>query len=94
MVVDQNAYPEFRLMPGSVFLYQASVDPDTLEEFEILDEIDNNDFMAAHGWDKEDAIIGNAHMTFSSLTNAFRLYITEIDNGFFVVDFTKHTWTK
>lgn len=48
--------------------------------------------MAALGWDKEDAIIGNAYLTFSSLTNAFRLYITEIDNGFFVVDFTRHTW--
>jgi hypothetical protein len=33
MVVDQNSYPEFRLRPGSVFLYRASVDPDTLEEF-------------------------------------------------------------
>jgi len=48
--------------------------------------------LAAHGWTNEDAIIGNAYMTFSSLTNAFRLYITEIDNGFFVIDFTRHSW--
>ena len=92
MVVDQNAYPEFKLMTGSVFLYSVSVDPDTLEEFELLDEIDNDDLQAAHGWDQDTAYIGNAYMTFSSLTNAFRLYITELNNGFFVVDFTRHGW--
>jgi len=31
MVVNQNAYPEFRILAGSVFLYRVSVNPDTLE---------------------------------------------------------------
>lgn len=92
MVVNQNAYPELKIMSGSVFLYRASVDPDTLEEFDFLDEIDNDDLQAAHGWNGDEANIANAYLTFSSLTNAFRLYITELNNGFFVVDFTRHTW--
>jgi hypothetical protein len=58
----------------------------------LLDEIDNDDLLAAHGWDNEEATIGNAYMTFSTFTDTFRLYITEIDHGFFVMDFTRHSW--
>jgi hypothetical protein len=47
--------------------------------------------MAAHGWTNDQAYIGNAHLVFSSNTNAYRLYVTEIDNGFFVLDFTRHS---
>jgi hypothetical protein len=52
LVVNQNPYPDLRINTGSVFLYRASVDPKTLEEFELLEEIDSNDFIAALGWDK------------------------------------------
>lgn len=30
MVVDQNAYPDYRISKGSIFLYRVSVNPDTL----------------------------------------------------------------
>jgi hypothetical protein len=50
MIVDQNPYPDYRLKAGSIFLYRASVNPDTTDEFDLLDEIDNDDLMAAHGW--------------------------------------------
>jgi hypothetical protein len=50
MVVDQNPYPDLKIMKGSVFLYRVSVNPDTLDEFDMLDEIDNDDLKAAHGW--------------------------------------------
>lgn len=31
MIVDQNPYPEYRLLKGSIFLYRASVNSDTYE---------------------------------------------------------------
>lgn len=92
MVVDQNPYPDLKLMKGSVFLYRVSVNPDTSDEFDFLDEIDNDDLKAAHGWNGDEAFIGNAYLTHSVLTDTFRLYITEINNGFFIVDFTRHSW--
>lgn len=92
MVVNQNPYPDYRLLKGSVFLYRASVDPDTLEEFEFLDEIDEDDLKTAHGWTQDQVYIGNAYLTHSTLTDTFRLYITEISNGLFIVDFTRHSW--
>lgn len=92
MVVNQNPYPDYKLLKGSVFLYRVSVNPDTLDEFDFFDEIDGDDLKAAHGWTGDDVYIGNAHMTHSALTDTFRLYITEINNGFFIVDFTRHTW--
>lgn len=45
--------------------------------------------MGAPGWTQDKAYLGNAHMLYSGNTDAYRLYITEVDNGFFVVDFTK-----
>ena len=92
MVVDQNPYPDLKLMKGSVFLYRVSVNPDTQDQFDLLDEIDNDDLKAAHGWNGDQAYIGNAYLTHSVLTDTFRMYITEINNGFFIVDFTRHNW--
>lgn len=54
-----------------------------------LDVIDSNDFMGCAGWTDDNAYLGNAHMIYSSNTEAYRLYITEINHGLFVVDFTK-----
>jgi hypothetical protein len=51
--------------------------------------IDSNDFYGCPGWTEEDAYLGNAHLVFSSDTNAYRLYITEANHGLFVVDFVK-----
>ena len=54
-----------------------------------LDIIDSNDFMGCPGWTQEKAYLGNSHMLYSANTDAYRLYITEIDHGIFVVDFIK-----
>ena len=51
--------------------------------------IDSNDFVGIGGWDEDKAYLGNAHMVYSSNTDAFRLYITEARYGFFIVDFVK-----
>lgn len=48
----------------------------------------SDDFVSVHGWDKDTAKLGNAHLIHSPVTKAFRLYITEITTGMFVVDFT------
>jgi len=42
----------------------------------------------AHGYKKDTVYIANAHLVFSNINNCYRLYITEVDNGLFVVDFT------
>lgn len=55
-----------------------------------LDYIDSNDFQDAHGWDFDSAYIGNAHLVYDELDNAYRLYLTEVGHGLFVMDF-KHT---
>jgi hypothetical protein len=52
-----------------------------------IDYIDSNDFQAAHGWDQESAYIGNAHLMFDSFDDVYRLYVTELYNGLFVLDF-------
>jgi FKBP-type peptidyl-prolyl cis-trans isomerase 2 len=43
----------------------------------------------AQGFGKEVAYIANAHLVFSPANNGtYRLYVTEVDGGLFVVDFT------
>lgn len=56
-----------------------------MEELEVIDE---NDLTNAFGYDKDKAYIGNSHLVYSSVNRCYRLYITEVNNGLFVVDFT------
>ena len=44
-----------------------------MNELEIFD---SNDFVGAHGWNEEEAYLGNANFVYSANTNAYRLYIT------------------
>lgn len=46
---------------------------------------------AAHGWDQEDAILGNSHLVYDSDDDAYRLYVTEVNHGLFVIEFN-HTF--
>ena len=54
-----------------------------------LEIIDSNDFLGVHGWDNDKAYLGNADLVYSSNTRSWRLYVTEVTGGFFVVDFTR-----
>ncbi len=65
------------------------MEPDDQGEFlDELEVIDENDLLMAQGYTKTEAYIGNAHLIYSNANNCYRLYVTEIDNGLFVVDFT------
>ena len=55
-----------------------------------LDVIDSNDFMGCPGWTEDNAYLGNAHLLYWGSFDTYRLYITEISHGLFVVDFTRH----
>ena len=41
----------------------------------------------AHGYDKDEVYIANSHLSYAPFTQVYRLYLTEVDNGLFVVDF-------
>ena len=87
IVVDVDEYPQFRIRNGGVFVYALNLDPISEIEMDELDYIDSNDFSAAHGWDRDDAYIGNAHLMYDGYDNTYRLYVTEITSGLFVLDF-------
>jgi len=66
-------------------------DPFEPEIFDELEFIDNNDLTTANGWPGGPCFIANAHFGFVNITNSYRLVITELTSGFFVVDFK---WAK
>ena len=45
--------------------------------------------MGCAGWTEEEAYFGNAHLLYSGNTDAYRLYVTEINHGLFVMDFIR-----
>lgn len=90
MVVDSSVYPEYKFESGAVFLYDIFLDNISGEEMNELEVIDANDLAMAHGYDKEEVYIGNAHLVFTSINDCYRLYVTEVDGGLFVIDFQHH----
>ncbi len=48
----------------------------------------------AHGYRNRRVFIGNSHLVFSAINNVYRLYVTEVDNGLFVVDFTHQLFRR
>jgi hypothetical protein len=58
------------------------------EIFDELEFIDSDDLQAANDWPGGPVFIGNAHFAFTNQTNTYRLVITELRNGLFVVDFS------
>jgi len=85
--VDVDPYPQYLLRNGGVFVYALNLDPISQIEMDELDYIDSNDFQAAHGWDNDDAYIGNAHLMYDEQDHTYRMYVTELTNGLFVLDF-------
>ena len=91
IIVDVDERPWSFDREGGVIIYAMNHDPFEPEVFDELEFIDSNDLSAANGWDGGPCYIGNAHFAFTNITGTYRLVITELRNGFFVVDFK---WTK
>lgn len=56
-----------------------------------MEVIDGDDLSVASAWPGGPVSIGNAHLAFTNDTTTYRLIISELNYGFFVLDFT---WTK
>jgi hypothetical protein len=87
--VDENPWSFDR--EGGVIIYAMNHDPFEPEIFDELEFIDTNDLIAANDWPGGPCFIANAHFTFVNSTSSYRLVITELTSGFFVVDFK---WVK
>ena len=62
-------------------------DPYEPEIFDQLEFIDSTDLAAANDWPGGPCYLANAHFAFTNETETYRLVITELRNGLFVVDF-------
>lgn len=92
ILVDVSPLPSSRVRSGGVFVYAISLDSIADEKFVELDYIDTNDLSAAHGWQAtQDVFVGNAHLVYSGEAACYRLFITEVDHGLFIVSFN---WQK
>lgn len=85
--VDDNVF--LRQREGAIIIYTYNADINEPEFFDELEVIDSNDLIGAEGWDtkKTKVYIANSHIAFTNETGLYRLFITEVDNGLFVVDF-------
>lgn len=88
MIADISTYPEFKFEKGAIYLYELGLDYNSADEMDELEVIDENDLANAHGYNKDQVYVANAHLVFTAVNNCYRLYITEVDGGLFVVDFT------
>lgn len=88
MVTDVSTFPEYKFEKGNIFLYSLAFDQDSGEELDELEIINEDDLLLAQGYYRSSVYIGNSHLTYSSANRAYRLYVTEVDSGLFVVDFT------
>jgi hypothetical protein len=50
--------------------------------------IDESDLMMASGYTKNKVEIGGSHLVFAVSNDCYRLYVTDIDEGLFIMDFT------
>lgn len=87
MLTDTSQYPEYRFDKGRIYLYALTFDRWSGEELEELEIIDENDLVGANGYKNDTVVIGNSHMVWDSVNEIYRLYITEVGSGLFVVDF-------
>lgn len=56
--------------------------------------IDENDLVNAAGYTKNYVYIGNSYLVYSSADQSYRLYVTNIEGGLFIVDFTHQLGRK
>jgi hypothetical protein len=87
--VDENPWRLDR--EGGVIIYAMNHDPFEPEIFDELEIINTDDLAAANDWIGGSVFIGNAHFAFTNDSQTYRLVITELRNGFFVLDFK---WVK
>jgi hypothetical protein len=91
IIVDVNEVPYSFDREGGVIIYAMNHDPYEPEIFDELEFIDSTDLSAANDWPGGPCFIANAHFAFTNLSSTYRLVITELRNGLFIVDFK---WTK
>ena len=72
---------------GGVIVYRINHNGDEVEAFDELEVLDSNDFMDTKGWNEEKAYIGNSHVVWTNDTSLYRLLVTEVRYGLFLVDF-------
>ena len=91
MIADTSGSPQRQHITGEIFLYRLSFNSETEEEMDELDVIDEGLLVGTDGWKEEEAYLANAHMLYSNVVKAYRLYITESRYGIFIVEFVKHS---
>jgi hypothetical protein len=91
IIVDVDENPWRMDREGGVIIYAINHDPYEPELFDELEVIDTNDLNTATDWPGGPCFIGNAHFAWTNMTDLYRLVITELNSGFFVVDFK---WVK
>jgi hypothetical protein len=85
MLVDTETDPYRKSTKGGIFLYELSSDEDSEEPLTQLEYLDGEDFgMRELG----DIYINNAELTYNAGTGTYRLYISEMTKGLFMVEFT------
>jgi hypothetical protein len=91
MLVDVNINLEARLREGTVYLYSLNLEGAANMHFLELEAIDTNDLAGAYNYPADDVFIGNAHIIYDSYMGRYKLFITEVRYGLFVVIFQ---WLK
>lgn len=91
MVVDVDERPWSFDREGGILLYAMNHDPFEPEIFDEIEYINSDDLTVANDWPGGPCFIGNAHFAFTNISNTYRLVVSELRNGFFVVDFR---WTR
>ena len=91
VIVDVDERPFAFDREGGIIIYAMNHDPFEPEIFDELEFIDSTDLSAANDWPGGPVFIGNAHFAFTNKTDTYRLIITELRHGLFVLDFK---WTK
>ena len=87
MLVDVSQNPSSLSREGGVIIYSINHDPNDPEMFDELQFIDTDDLMSANDWpNTRRCYIGNAHFVWTNETDVYRLIITELKHGIFIVD--------
>lgn len=91
IIVDVDERPWAMDREGGVIIYAMNHDPFEPEIFDELEFIDTNDLENALDWIGGPVYIGNAQFAFTNQTQLYRIILTEIRHGIFIVDFK---WTR
>ena len=91
LIVDVDKDPFKLQREGGVIIYAMNHDPFEPEIFDELEFIDSTDLSTANDWPGGPCYIANAHFAFTNISETYRLVITELRHGLFVVDFK---WSK